>query len=234
MKNRRHQKDFAFFTSSFIALASVIYIPHSFAEVEELSNIEMTEAYIEDGNIVVKQKRHTTPSPSTVQKPKVKVRIHLGPGEEAVSEVDQVREQDQQLSTNRSNTETEVNRDQALKQLNQAELANVNAQVPSYSVESQASLANQAFAHDAVRTSLGLSSDTQITNAHMTQYMQQFNGQISGSITGQQQSFTNSGFQISIPNLGGYQPGNHPSGDGNINVQVTDQQIIWNFLYPQE
>jgi len=67
----------------------------------------------------------------------------------------------------------------------------------------------------------------------MVQYMQGFSGQTSGDVLGAHQAITNDGFQIIIPNPGDINTGVFPSGDGSMNVETTNQQIIFNLLFPK-
>jgi len=62
------------------------------AQVEELSNTEMTEAYIKDGAIVVKQRQKL----QTKKTKPIKVNLTVGPGEPAITQAEQVQEQDNQ------------------------------------------------------------------------------------------------------------------------------------------
>ncbi|MGR6873715.1 hypothetical protein ACU6U9_15700 [Pseudomonas sp. HK3] len=197
------------------------------AEVKELSNTEMTEAYILDGSIIIKQKNAKT-KPETTNK----ARIKLSAGKPAVTEADSVRELDQQ-ATQQTIYDQSLMQRQAEQQLQQLEQAN-NNQLFVPSPLSPAAQAQQTYAQNLVRDGLGLPSGTQVTPELMGQYLSSFAGQTSGDPLRGQQTITNSGFQFIIPNLGGdIQSGIYSSGDGSINVESNNSQIIFNLLFPR-
>jgi hypothetical protein len=197
------------------------------AEVEELSNTEMTEAYILDGSIMVKQK-NTQAQP----KPQPNARFTVSPGEPLVSEADTVRELDQQ-ATQQTQYDQNLTQRQAEQQLLQLEQTN-NTQVFIAPQLNAAAQAQQAYAQNLVRDGLGLPAGTQITPEHMGQYLSTFAGQTSGDPLQGQQTITNSGFQFIIPNPGGQiQSGIYSSGDNSISVESNNAQIIFNLLFPK-
>ena len=197
------------------------------AEVQELSNTEMTEAYILDGSIIVKQKK-VEPKPEA----KTNKRITLSPGTPAISEADTVRELDQQANQQTIYEQNLLQR-QGEQQLLQQEQANSNQLFISPQLNAAAQ-AQQAYAQNLVREGLGLPSGTQITPELMGQYLSSFAGQTTGDPLQAQQAITNSGFQFIIPNTGGeIQSGIYSSGDGSINVESNNSQIIFNLLFPK-
>jgi len=201
------------------------------AQVEELNNIEMTEAYIQDGAIVIKQRVHA----STQEKKKKTVKITVGSGEPARSEAAIVFEQDAQ-NTQRNKTFNRQFSDNAPQQQFyhfKQEQASASFVAPNF--QSNTALAQQVRAQNLVRSGLGLPDDTQITQALMVQYLTNFAGQSSGSPLGVNQSISADGFHFSTPNLGGQIPsGVFPSGDNSMNVEVNSQQVIWNLLFPKQ
>ena len=84
-----------------------------------------------------------------------------------------------------------------------------------------------------MRQGLNLDNNTQITTDLMAQYLQGFTGTYVAP-DGSQQAITSQGYQFSTPNPNG-QIGNaiYPIGD-TMSVEVTDQQVIWNLLFPQQ
>jgi hypothetical protein len=197
------------------------------AQVQELSNTEMTEAYILDGSIIVKQKQ-IEPKPDA----KTNKRITLSPGKPAISEADTVRELDQQANQ-QTIYEQNLLQQQGEQQLRQQEQANSNQLFISPQLNAAAQ-AQQAYAQNLVREGLGLPSGTQITPELMGQYLSSFAGQTTGDPLQAQQAITNSGFQFIIPNAGGeIKSGVYSSGDGSINVESNNSQIIFNLLFPK-
>ncbi len=200
------------------------------AQVEEMSNTEMTEAYIKDGAIVVKQRIQTEP-----REKKKTVNVTVGPGEPAQSEAEIVFEQDSQnIQQNQTNNrEFSVNTPQ--QQLNQFEQGQAISSFITPNFQSDSALAQQVRAQNLVRSGLGLPDDTQVTQELMVQYLTTFAGQSSGSPLGVTQSISADGFHFSTPNLGGQIPsGVFPSGDNSMNVEVNNQQIIWSLLFPKQ
>ena len=198
-------------------------------EVQELNNTEMTEAYIQDGAIVVKQRqkqRQKTPSP-------IKVNLTVSAGEPAITQAEQVLEQDSQNVRHNEQLDRELTESSNQQQTLQFELNHVNSSVSLQSLESDIALAQQSRANEIVRQGLSLGANTQITTDLMAQYLQTFTGTYI-SPNGSQQTITDHGYQFSTPNPNG-QIGNaiYPIGD-TMSVEVTDQQVIWNLLFPQK
>jgi len=211
-----------------LALAAFTLQP-CFAQIEELDNTQMTQAYIEDGTIVVKQKR-IAPKPTTDKR-----HIKIGAGTPAVSQADQVREQTQQDESQYKSLEQDLASGNSINQLEQFNQQQITSQMSIPAATSFAAQTQQAYAHDLVRSGLGLDSSTTITTDLMVQYLSSFAGQSSGNPLGAQQSITANGIQISIPNPGGQiQTGLYPSADGNHSAEVTNGQIIWNLIFPQQ
>ena len=199
------------------------------AQIEELDNTQMTQAYIEDGTIVVKQKR-VTPKPNSN-----KQRIKIGAGKPAVSQAEQVFEQTQQDESQYKSLNQDLASRSSVDQLEQFNQQQITSQMSIPDATSFAAQTQQAYAHDLVRSGLGLDSSTAITTDLMVQYLSSFAGQTSGNPLGANQSITANGIQISIPNPGGQiQTGIYPSADGNHSAEVTNGQIIWNLIFPQQ
>ena len=211
------------------ALGCVAFILSTYAtaQVEELSNTEMTEAYILDGSIIVKQKSiQTKPTPSS------NARIVVSPGQPTVTEADKVRELDQQAIQQIQYDQNLIQRqgEQHLQQLEQTS----NNQLFIAPPLNPAAQAQQIYAQNLVREGLGLPAGTNITPVHMGQYLSTFAGQTSGNPLNGQQTITNSGFQFIIPNPSGQiQSGIYSSGDNSINVESNNSQIIFNLLFPK-
>ena len=198
-------------------------------QVEELSNTEMTEAYIEDGAIVVKQRIKQQPKKPTP----IKVNLTVGPGEPAISQAEQVQEQDSQNIVQNDQIERELIESANQQQLQQLELSQINASVGVFELQSSTAIAQQTRTQEIVRQGLNLGNDTQITTDLMAQYLQTFTGTYIAP-DGSQQTITDLGYQFSTPNPNG-QLGSaiYPIGD-TMSVEVTDQQVIWNLLFPQK
>lgn len=205
--------------------SAVLFSGLSHSEVKELNNTEMTEAYIQDDTIVVKQ-RNVEPKPA----PKTH-KVKIGAGTPVVSQVDDVREKNQQDRSQYPTLEQDLARSNSVEQILQFNQQQAN-QISIPVMDSLAAQAQQAHANDLVRNGLGLASDTTVTTDMLVQYLQTFAGQTSGSPTGPMQSITANGIQISIPNPG-MNTGNYTSGDGNHNVDANNSQIIWNLIFPQ-
>ena len=199
------------------------------AEVTELSNTEMTEAYIQDGTIIIKHRAVETPST------KKKVNIKVGPGEPTIAEVDTLtsQQQDQRVQEGLIQQElTVLTSEQQLRNQDQTQALSALS-IPTY--QSDAQFQQQALAESLVRQGLGLPDGTEVTTDMMVQYLQGFSGQSVGDPLGAQQTITNTGIQISMPNPGGQiDSGVYPSGDQSMNVNATNQQIIFNLLFPQQ
>lgn len=215
-----------------ISSLSLIMALPSYAEVQELSNTEMTEAYIEDGGIVVKQKAKAKVKAQQNSGPKLKLNVR--PGEPHITDAEVTREREDSYQNASDALLVEMQRDTTQQQLEQNQLNQHNNAVVIPEMQSDAALAQRAYAEDIVRNAMGLSADTQVTDVMMGQYLATFNGQSSGTIQTFQHNATDTGFQFIIPNAGNLNPGVHNSGDGSMNVEVTNQQIIWNFVYPTE
>lgn len=197
------------------------------AQVEELSNTEMTEAYILDGSIIVKQKAVET-NPNPAKKPAYKV----GPGQPAISEAEQVFELDQQAIQQQQLDQT-VTQQTSAQQLNQYEQANSTAVFIAPPL-TPAAQAQQLQAQALVRDGLGLPEGTQITPEIMGQYLSTFAGQSTGNPLQAQQNITADSFQFVIPNPSGIQNGSYTSGDGSMAVESNNAQIIFNLLFPKD
>jgi len=213
-----------------IVLTFTLANPYLWAQVEEMSNTEMTEAYIQDGAIVVKQRIQQK---SEKQKPKVKITV--GPGQPAISEAEQVSELEQQNTRQNQPFNREFSDNAPQQQFNQLESNQATSSFITPNFQSNAALAQQVRAQNLVRNGLGLPSDTQVTQELMVQYLTSFSGQSSGPALGVTQGITNDGYYFSLPNPGGQLPsGVFPSGDNSMNVDVNNQQVIWNLLFPKE
>lgn len=213
-----------------LVLSMLISPSFSWAEVTELSNTEMTEAYIQDGAIVIKQ-RPVTPTP----KPKQKLTFKVGPGEPAVAEVDTVEDLENSNNTQQALIQQEYITRNSAQQLENYDFdQSISAMtVPDY--QSSAQVQRDLFAQNLVRQGMGLPEGTPVTTDMMVQYLQSFAGQTSGTPLGAQQTITNDGYQFIIPNPGGqFETGVFPSGDNSMNVESTNQQIIFNLLFPKQ
>ena len=200
----------------------------SYAEVKELSNTEMTEAYIKDGAIVIKQKA-VTPTP------KKKLNIKVGPGKAHTNEAEQVSSINQSNATQTAIINTEFNRELANGQLRDNDL-NLNLQNLNITAPlTTAQQAQQTYAQDIVRSGLGLPSDTSITPEMMGQYLATFSGQTYGDVLGAHQTVNANGVQFIIPTSGSQlETGVFPSGDNSMNINSTNQQLIFNLFFPKE
>ncbi len=213
-----------------IVLTLALVSPYLWAQVEEMSNTEMTEAYIQDGAIVVKQRIQ-----QKSEKQKLKVKITVGPGQPAISEAEQVSELEQQNTHQNQPFNREFSDNAPQQQFNQLESNQATSSFITPNFQSNAAQAQQVRAQNLVRNGLGLPSDTQVTQELMVQYLSSFSGQSSGPALGVTQGITNDGYYFSLPNPGGQLPsGVFPSGDNSMNVDVTNQQVIWNLLFPKE
>ncbi len=203
----------------------------TWAQVEEMSNTEMTEAYIQDGALVVKQRIQ----PNSKKKQKIKVKVTVGPGQPAISEAEMALQQEQQTTQQNQQFNREFSDNAPQQQISQFEHNQASSSFSTPNFQSNAALAQQVRAQNLVRSGLGLSDGTEITQDLMVQYLTSFSGQSSGSVLGVTQSISNDGFHFSTPNPGGQLPsGVFPSGDNSMNVEVNNQQVIWNLLFPKE
>ncbi|WP_396586296.1 hypothetical protein [Bermanella sp. R86510] len=200
---------------------------NSFAQVEELSQSEMTEAYVQDGNIIIKQ----SPKQAVEQKSTHKANLTVGPGKPVVSPNEAAQNRNTEQYREQQLLEQQMPQ-AAQQQLQQIESSNQQQYtIPSFM--SPAQQAQQAHAHNLVREGLNLPQDTPITNQLMAQYLQSFSGQSTGAPLGPQQTISADSFQFIIPNPGQYKTGTYTSGDGSISVESNQQNIIFNLLYPQ-
>ncbi|EAT13307.1 hypothetical protein HF888_07420 [Bermanella marisrubri] len=210
----------------YILVIMTLYSVNALAQVEELSNSEMTEAYIKDGNIVVKQK----PVKNTPQ-PKQPLNFKVGPGEPIIAENEKEQQQTQQQYQQRLIIEQELP-NTANDQLTNYELQNSSVlAIPTF--ENEAARQQREYAQNLVREGLNLPADATITNQHMAQYLNTFQGQSSGSLMGPQQTITADGFEFIIPNPGNYPTGVYSSGNGTVELESTNQQLIFKLLYPK-
>jgi len=213
-----------------IVLTLALVSPYLWAQVKEMSNTEMTEAYIQDGAIVVKQRIQ-----QKAEQEKHKVKVTVGPGQPAVSEAEQVLELEQQNTRQHQPFDREFSDNAPQQQFSQFENNQAISSFITPNFQSNAALAQQVRAQNLVRNGLGLPSDTQITQELMVQYLTGFSGQSSGPALGVTQGISNDGYYFSLPNPGGQLPsGVFPSGDNSMNVNVNNQQVIWNLLFPKE
>jgi|GEM_PF-1695464 len=216
--------------TTYIVLTLVLASPYLWAQVEEMSNTEMTEAYIQDGALVVKQRIQ-----QKLEQPKRKVNVTIGPGQPAISEAEQVLELEQQNTRQHQSFDRDFSDNAPQQQFSQFENSQATSSFTTPNFQSNAALAQQVRAQNLVRNGLGLPTDTQITQELMVQYLTGFSGQSSGSALGVTQGINNDGYYFSLPNPGGQFPsGVFPSGDNSMNVNVTSQQVIWNLLFPKE
>lgn len=200
----------------------------AYGEVQELSNTEMTEAYIKDGAIVIKQK-------AIAPTPKKKLIIKAGPGEAPISEAEQVSIMIQGTTTQSSIINTELNRELTNRQLRDNE-QNLNIQNLSIASPLTASQqAQQIYAQDLVRSGLGLSPEATITPEIMGQYLASFSGQTYGDTLGAHQTVNNNGIQFIVPTTSiQLETGVFPSGDNSMNINSTNQHLIFNLFFPKE
>ena len=214
-----------------IILTLLLTSPCLWAQVEEMSNTEMTEAYIQDGAIVVKQRIQQP----TKQQQKRQVKVTVGPGQPATSEAERVLEQEQQNTQQNQPFNREFSDNAPQQQFSQFEQNQANSSFITPNFQSNAALAQQVRAQNLVRNGLGLPNGTEITQDLMVQYLTSFSGQSSGPALGVTQGINNDGYYFSIPNPGGQFPsGVFPSGDNSLNLEVNNQQVIWNLLFPKE
>ncbi len=211
-----------------LAIICSVFSAMTWAEVKELNNTEMTEAYIKDGGIIIKQK---TSAPI----PKKKLKYKVGPGEPINTEADTATAINQQNAAQFTLLNEELNRDLSDEQLQNNQLNQSLSGISIPDAISPAQQIQQQYAQDIVRSGLGLPNGSEVTPEMMGQYLATFSGQSTGSPLGAQQTITNNGFQISIPNPGGqYDIGVFPSGDNSMNVETTNQQLIFNLIFPKE
>ncbi len=217
--------------NSLICMTLLLNSVFLWAQVEEMSNTEMTEAYIQDGAIIIKQRIKSTP----VSKQSTRVKVNVGPGEPAISEAEQVLEQNQQNTHHSENFDRDFADQATTTQFKQFENNQTTNSFTAPNFQSNAALSQQLRAQDLVRTGLGLPEGTEITQNLMVQYLTSFSGQSSGSPLGVTQSISNDGFHFSTPNPGGQiQSGIYPSGDNSMNIEVNNQQLLWNLLFPKQ
>jgi thiol:disulfide interchange protein len=201
------------------------------AQVKEMNNTEMTEAYIQDGAIVIKQRINT----NIQEKKKTTVNVTVGPGKPTRSEASLVFEQDSANTQQNQTFNREFSDNTPRQQLNQFEQGQASATFVAPNFQSSTALAQLVRAQNLVRSGLGLPDETQITQDLMVQYLTTFAGQSSGSPLGVTQSISADGFHFNTPNLDGQIPsGVFPSGDDSMNIEVNNQQVIWNLLFPKQ
>ena len=213
----------------YLFVTALLFTPMLHAEVRELSNTEMTEAYIQDGTIVIKHRAVND------DEPKRKVNIKVGPGEPAVAEADTVTDLQQDQRQREGLVQQELTVLTSEQQLRNQEQTQALSSLSIASYQSDAQFQQQQLAEGLVRQGLGLPEGTEITTDMMVQYLQGFSGQSVGDPLGAQQTITNTGIQIIMPNPGGQiETGVYPSGDQSMNVNANNQQIIFNLLFPQQ
>lgn len=211
-----------------VLLSSCLTINIGYA-AEEMSSTEMTEAYIEDGGIIIKQKPVSRPADTKAGKP-----LKVSPGEAVVSGKTLEESQLRSDQTTANSIEYELGRETAFQQLESQRRDTISqgSEIEGYASASQ--LERQAYADSIIRDQLNLSSDTQVTQEHLQQFLNQSNliG-INGDPSGLQQGNTGQSFQFIMPNPG-YTPGQHGSDTDSVSLQVTNDKIIWQFNYPQQ
>ena len=200
----------------------------SWAQVEELNNTEMTEAYIEDGTIVVKQKA-TTPQTAAKKTPNYKI----GKIDPLDVEQENISESQQQTLGTLNLLQQDTNQKQAELQLQGFDQSQTVRHVNINPMLSPVAQSQQDAAYAIVRNGLNLPSDAAITPDLLSQYLSGFAGQSTGNPLNAQQTITNTGIQFIIPNNQQISPGLHTSGDGNVNTQVNDQQLLFNIIFPK-
>lgn len=196
---------------------------------EEMSSTEMTEAYIQDGGIIIKQK----PVQRTQAKQDTKS-VKVGPGEPVVSSKTLEESQLRSDQTTANSIEYELGRETAFQQLESQRRDTISQGSEIEGYASAAQLDRQEYADNIIRNQLNLSSDTQVTQAHLQQFLNQSDllG-INGDPAGLQQGNTGQSFQFVMPNPG-YTPGQHGNSNDAVSLQVTNDKIIWQFNYPQQ
>jgi hypothetical protein len=210
------------------AIALFLFNPLSYAEVEELSNTEMTEAYIKDGSIIFKQR-------NVAATPKKTIKVTIKAGQPVTTEAEEVSITDQSNASQYTLINQELNRDQGNRQLNKIDfnVSSLGLQIPEFT--SAAQQAQMQYAQDLVRSGMGLTSGAEVTPEIMGQYLATFSGQSYGDPLGAQQLVTPNGVQFSMPNLGGQlDSGLFPSGNNSMNAEVTNQLLLFNLFFPQE
>lgn len=215
----------AVFSTLFIYLLTTSI---SWAQVEELNNTEMTEAYIEDGTIVVKQK---TLNQQTDQKKTLNYKIgKIGPID---SEQENVLETQKQTASTLNLLQQDTNQKHTEQQLQGFDQSQTIRNIDIAPILSPVAQSQQDAAYAIVRNGLNLPSDAAITPDLLSQYLSGFTGQSTGNPLSSQQTITNTGIQFVIPNNQQLNPGSHTSGDGNLNTQVNDQQLLFNIIFPK-
>lgn len=215
----------AVFSTLFIYLLATSI---SWAQVEELNNTEMTEAYIEDGTIVVKQK---SLNQQTDQKKTLNYKIgKIGPID---SEQENVLETQKQTASTLNLLQQDTNQKHTEQQLQGFDQSQTIRNIDIAPILSPVAQSQQDAAYAIVRNGLNLPSDAAITPDLLSQYLSGFTGQSTGNPLSAQQTITNTGIQFVIPNNQQLNPGSHTSGDGNLNTQVNDQQLLFNIIFPK-
>ncbi len=199
------------------------------AQVEELNNTEMTQAYIEDGAIVIKQRIRTNQK----LKKKQEADFKLGAGEPAIGEEVQIKERSAQNNALNQQLQYEIIDSAPQRQLTQFEQQSATADVTLIPYQSNTVLTEQARVDNIVRDGLGLADSIPITQDLMVQYITSFSGESSNNLSGPQQIVTDYGLQISAPNPDGrLEPGIFFTGDNSMSAEINQQQIIWKLLLP--
>ncbi|MCP5325634.1 MAG: hypothetical protein H7A09_04795 [Oceanospirillaceae bacterium] len=196
---------------------------------EEMTSTEMTEAYIQDGAIVIKQ-RPAQRNPQQTSNKNMKV----SPGQPLVSGKTLEESQLRSDQTTANSIEYELGREIAFQQLESQRRDSISQGSDIEGYASAAQLERQEYVDNIIRSQLNLSSDTQVTQKHLQQYLNQSDllG-INGNPAGLQQGNTGQSFQFIMPNPG-YTPGQHGSSNDSVSLQVTNDKIIWQFNYPQQ
>lgn len=201
---------------------------YAWSQVEELSNTEMTEAYIQDGTIVVKQKIVKS-EPIKTNKKQYKV----GKIEPMQGEHEQVLVTEQQSISTLELIQQDSNQRQTELQLQDLDHSQTIRQVAIPAMLSTVAQSQQDQAYAIVRNGLNLPDNTAITPDLLGQYLAGFSGQSTGNPLTAQQTINSTGIQFIIPNNQQINPGSFTSGDGNLNTQINDQQLLFNILYPK-
>lgn len=215
--------------NSFISALLIFFISNiSWAQVEELNNTEMTEAYIEDGTIVVKQKTVSVQPP-----PKTPVNYKIGKIDPANPEQENAQESQQQTAGSLNLLQQDTQQQHTELQLQGFDQSQSIRHIAIDPIMSPVAQSQQEAAYAIVRNGLNLPSDTAITPDLLSQYLSGFTGQSTGNPLSAQQTISNTGIQFVIPNNQQIIPGSHTSGDGNINTQINDQQLLLNIIFPK-
>lgn len=209
-------------------LATLMYASSATAEIKELNNTEMTEAFIKDGTIIIKQKTVESSAKNTIK-------IKVGAGTPVINEAEQVSS-----LNNQNEDQYYLLNNELVNQLPEQQFreSQFNQSTQGFSIPEMQSPAQQSVqqhAQNIVRTGLGLPEGTDISNEMMGQYLASFSGQSYGDALGAQQTVTPNGIQFSVPITGAnFETGVFPSGDNSMNVETTNQQLLFNLFFPKE